>query len=37
MILQEDLALLVPNGLFDRGNSVSFQIRPDLGPEYPDA
>ncbi|EED21781.1 beta-1,6-glucan boisynthesis protein (Knh1), putative [Talaromyces stipitatus ATCC 10500] len=33
----EELALLVPNGLFDKGNSVSFQIRSDLGSEYPDA
>lgn len=34
---QEDLALLVANGLFARGYSVSFQIQPDLGPEHLDA
>ncbi|OKL60278.1 hypothetical protein UA08_04394 [Talaromyces atroroseus] len=34
---QEDLALLVQDGLFERGNSVSFQIQPNLGSPYPDA
>lgn len=35
--MQEDIALLIENGSFARGNSVSFQVKPDVGAIYPNA
>ncbi|KAI9036593.1 putative beta-1,6-glucan biosynthesis protein (Knh1) [Aspergillus affinis] len=33
----EEVALLIQGGVFARGNSVSFQINPDVGDEEPEA
>lgn len=36
-VLQEEIALLIQGGIFARGNSVSFELSPDVGGDAPEA